>query len=454
MPPRKPQPLSRRTFLGRSLAGAIALTPLALLAPATSLATSPRPAAPTPVDEFDAGVATAWFDELLELIRATPGFSPPVASRALGYAGVALYESVLPGLRGRRSLAGLLTDLPPLPATGRNGGYAWPVVANAALAEITRSLFPTAPVDRLAAIERLEASVAAAAPRGVRERSIQRGQAIAQAIFTWSMTDGGHEGYLHSVDPAYVPPVGPGLWTPTPPSFLPPLQPRWGANRPFAARSASVTVAEPVPYSIEPGSACHAQGLEVHETVNHLTEEQLAIARFWSDDPRTTATPAGHSVSILTQVLRSRDTSLAEAVEGYARLGIALADAFISCWRTKYRHNVLRPISYIAAVIDPAWGGTLPLVTPPFPEYTSGHSVQSGAAAAVLSSMFGAVAFTDRTHEARGLAARSFASFDAAASEAAISRLYGGIHFRAAIERGLEQGRAIGEVAARLPLEA
>ncbi len=129
-----------------------------------------------------------------------------------------------------------------------------------------------------------------------------------------------------------------------------------------------------------------------------------------------------------------------------------MADAFVACWKTKYEHNLLRPITYVQAVIDPTWGNPLPLTTPPFPEYTSGHSVQSGAMAAVLGGLFGDVPFTDHTHDARGLPPRSFASFEAAAEEAAISRLYGGIHFRSAIERGLEQGACIGEDVLALPI--
>jgi hypothetical protein len=180
----------------------------------------------------------------------------------------------------------------------------------------------------------------------------------------------------------------------------------------------------------------------------HLTDEQHAIARFWSDDPGATPTPPGHSISILTQVIRMLDASLGQAADAYARVGVAVADAIIACWRTKYQFNLIRPVTYVRRVIDPAW--TPLLITPPFPEYTSGHSVQSGAAARVLTDLFGPVSFTDHTHDARGQPARSFSSFTDAAREAAISRLYGGIHFHAAIERGLEQGDCIGARATAL----
>ena len=177
--------------------------------------------------------------------------------------------------------------------------------------------------------------------------------------------------------------------------------------------------------------------------MNNLTDEQRAIALFWADDLGATATPPGHSISLTTQVLSQLAARLDIAAETYAKVGIAVADAFIRCWDTKYRYNLLRPVTYIQRLIDADW---LPLlVTPPFPEYTSGHSAQSGAAAEVLTDLFGPdFAFVDHTHDSRGLPARAFRSFFQAADEAAISRLYGGIHFRPAIERGLDQGRCVG----------
>jgi hypothetical protein len=339
-----------------------------------------------------------------------------------------------------------------MPGAGANAAYHWPTTASAAIAEILRLLFPGMLPERRAALEALEASVLGPAAPGLRDRSIERGQSVARAVFDWSRTDGGHEGYLRNFTDAYAPPVGPGLWAPTPPGLLRPLQPFWGTNRRFLGGAAEDDPGAPTPFSTDPESACFVEAFEVYATVNEVTANQLAIARFWSDDPGATETPPGHSLSILNQVLQTNQASLATAAEALARLGVAVADAFIACWTTKYRWNVLRPITYVRAHIDPAWGNPLPLVTPPFPEYTSGHSVQSGAAAAVLAGLFGAIPFTDHTHDARGLAPRSYVSFQDAAEEAAISRLYGGIHFRPAIENGLLQGRAIGDRAAALPL--
>jgi hypothetical protein len=407
-----------------------------------------------PVQEFDAEVASVWFDLSLELVRTTPGFSPPVASRAFGYAGVALYEALVPGMDGYRSLTGVLPGLTAVPAPGGNRAYDWPSVANSALAEVLRGLFPesrTAAIDDLES--RLDARMGNGLAPGIRERSRERGREVAATVVEWSRSDGGHEGYLRNF-PVYTPPVGPGLWVPTPPGFQPALQPYWGANRCLAiAGGADCPPGDHPAYSEDPRSSFFAEAYETYEAVGTLTPEQEEIARFWSDDPGQTATPPGHSISITTQVLRAEGSSLAAAAEAYAKVGIAVCDAFVACWYEKYVYNVVRPVTYIQRLIEPGWSPLL--TTPPFPEYPSGHSVQSGAAFQVLTDLFGeGYAFVDRTHDDRGLAPRSFGSFLEAAEEAAISRLHGGIHFRAAIVNGVTQGRCIGKAASALPIRA
>lgn len=444
--------MSRRALLRSAVAGAALATPLRWLA-SPALAVGAPSARPLPATQFDAIVATDWFDLVGRLIRGTPGYSPPVASRALGCLGVGLYEAVVPGIPDHVSLAGTLNELPAVPAA-TGVAYHWPSVANATLASMARTLFPTAPEALRAEIDELEAHLAGGVPVGILLRSVDRGRTVAAEVDRWARSDGGHEGYLRNFPSDYVPPAGPGFWVPTPPGFQAALQPTWGGNRCMAIDGAlACDPGPPPPFSTDAGSTFFAEALEVYETVNGLTPEQRQVALFWSDDPGQTATPPGHSISILGQLIRLQDRSLADAAAAYARMGIAVCDAFIACWRVKYRDNLLRPISYVRSHIDASWGDPLPLSTPPFPEYTSGHSVQSGAAAEVLTATFGTVAFTDHTHDARGLAPRSFSSFTAAAQEAAISRLYGGIHYRSAIDRGLEQGRCIGTVVAALPLQ-
>jgi PAP2 superfamily len=354
-----------------------------------------------------------------------------------------------------RSLGRVFRGLNGLPQARDDERYDWEASANAALASILRSLIPTAGAAELEALAELEAGferrLARHLPHRALVRSKWRGREVAARILAWSQGDGGHEGYVRNF-PAYTPPVGAGLWVPTPPGFSPALQPFWGANRTFALADArSPAPGDHPPYSEAAGSRFRQEAEEVYEAVNSLTPEQEVIARFWSDDPGETATPPGHSISITTQVLRRERASLATAAEAYARVGMAVSDAFVACWFQKYRYNLVRPVTYVRALIDPAW--TPVLITPPFPEYPSGHSVQSGAAFQVLTDLFGKrYGFVDHTHDDRGFRPRRFDSFLDAAREAAISRLYGGIHFRAAIDNGVFQGRRIGQAVSALPL--
>jgi hypothetical protein len=196
--------------------------------------------------------------------------------------------------------------------------------------------------------------------------------------------------------------------------------------------------------STQPGSPYYAQVLELYNTSKNLTAAQRTIANYWADGGQTIS-PPGHSLNITSIVLRDRKATLALAAEAYARVGIAVSDAFVSCWKCKFQFNWQRPITAVQAMLDPTWQPLL--TTPNFPEFVSGHASQSGAAAQVLADLFGPqTAFIDNTHQAKGAGyePRAFASFAAFADEAAMSRLYGGIHFRSANEVGLAEGQKLG----------
>jgi hypothetical protein len=299
---------------------------------------------------------------------------------------------------------------------------------------------------------RLRRSFEAADSPEILARSEAVGQAISAHIFDWSKTDGGAVITNMGFPLSYTLKPGPEHWVPTNAQGMQqvPLLPDWEKNRPFVMPdSATCDLPPPPAYSEDKASLYYKEAEEVYRTKNTLTDEQRAIARFWSDDPMLSPTPPGHWVSIVLQI-SEKDHMMAERTSDLlARVGMAVADAFIGCWHTKFEYDTVRPITYIRRVIDPKWE-TL-LITPPFPEYASGHSVQSGAASAVLSAALGkSYAFDDATHVEDGIPMRHFESFEAAAKEAAISRLYGGLHYRAAAERGLDQGRCIGAYAAGL----
>lgn len=412
-----------------------------------------------PATRYSAAVATEWFRVVLPAIQQTPGQSPPVAARTLAYLGLGLHEAIVAGVPDGRSLAGQLNELESLPPAQPDETLHWPTVANATLAALTRMLLPNAPADWMARFDALERNMPVAQPADFdpRERTPEviirsetHGRLLAMALMTWARTDGGHDvlgARRVRLDAGYVSPSGPGAWVPTPPRFARPLLPYWGANRPSMGGLQRCDPPGPPRYDEGPGSAFHREALEVHRASVQPTEEQRRVALYWADDPGKTPTPAGHWVWILTDLLRDGKADLAQAAERYARLGIALSDAFVATWRVKYALNVIRPVTYIQLVLDANWVPPL-METPAFPEYPSGHSVQSGAAAAVLEHFYGRdTAFEDRTHNDRGWGPKRFADFRSAAEEAARSRLYAGIHFRSAIEHGTEQGRCIGRLA-------
>lgn len=392
----------------------------------------------------------------LELVRHTPTYSPPVASRAFGYLYVTAYEAVAQGSPELRSLAGQLNGLGPLPPREDGAAYDEAVVLEAALATAVGALFHNTGPTGQRAMEnvgaRLSEGVAEGLDPEVIARSRAHGVAVAEHVLAWAGTDGGavieNMGFPLAMDLA----KDPGAWVPTSRIVQQqfPLLPSWGGNRPFAMPGGGACPLPPPPdYSEEKGSEFMAEAVEVLEVSRALTPEQEAVARFWSDDPMLSPTPPGHWISIATSILDEQDADLDRRVEVLAKLSVAMADAFIGCWHEKFRWNLLRPVTFIRAHLDPGFEPLL--ITPPFPEYPSGHSTQSGAAATVLTAVFGEpFAFTDRTHEEDGLPARSYPGFWAAAEEAAMSRLYGGIHFRSAVEQGLEQGRCVGAYAAAL----
>jgi hypothetical protein len=399
-------------------------------------------------DDVPSAVASVWFDQLYDLVT-TEHITAPSASRIYGLAAVTLYEAIVPGSRAHRSLVGQLHALTSVPQPTPEQPYHWPMVANTALAATIRALFPEASPPTLAAIEALEHAFAtefqARVPAVIYAHSVAQGQAVAEAVVAWAGTDG--FAALH--DCPYSPPVGPGLWEPTPPAFAPPLEPCWGQLRPLVLAASDECAPPPPPaYAADPASAFFARALDVYTTNVHLTEEQRTIAHFWADISGTTGTPPGHWIAIVGQIARNESLSLMAAAEAYVRVGLAVADAFIGCWQTKYTYNLLRPETYITRLIDPAW---LPLlVTPGFPSYTSGHATQSGAAATVLTAMFSVHPFTDTLHQDHGLEPplepRRFGSFDEAAEEAARSRLYAGIHYPFDNDHGLAQGRCVGQL--------
>lgn len=253
----------------------------------------------------------------------------------------------------------------------------------------------------------------------------------------------------------------PARWQPTPPGYMKGIEPHWSKIRPITLDSASQFKPAPHPeFSMNPNSQFYKEVVEIYEISENIREkgnnsEEIEIARFWDCNPFVSITkghymfaekkitPGGHWMGICKIANMKTESNFEQSVYAYTKTSIAIFDAFISCWDEKYRSNLIRPETLIKKHIDPEWKPILQ--TPPFPEYTSGHSVVSNAAAEVLTSIFGDdFNFLDTTEEIYGLPSRYFDSFYHAAKEATVSRMYGGIHYRSAVYEGVNQGQNVG----------
>lgn len=379
-------------------------------------------------------------------------FSPPVASRVYVYPSIAAYEVLQLNNPNYNPLSGQLTGLTPIPEP--DGEINYDLAAVDAFLRVGKALIFSE--DRIESLrDKLHKNIKKQAiDKKIFNNSIAYAEKAANHILDWTDKDNYKETrtfqkYTISSE-AYK-------WQPTPPGYMEAIEPHWNKIRPFVIDSAQQFTPElPTEFDMTKGSTFYQEVMEVYEVTQGMDDEKSEIASFWDCNPYVMnvrghvmfatkkVTPGGHWIGIVKIACRKEKADLMKSASAYALTSLALVDGFISCWDEKYRSNLIRPETVINTYIDEQW---LPLLqTPPFPEYTSGHSVISGAAAVALTSIFGEpFQFVDSTETKYGLPARSFNSFKEASDEAAISRLYGGIHYMPAITNGVVQGRALGK---------
>lgn len=382
-------------------------------------------------------------------------FSPPVASRINAYAAVAAYEALIPGHPEYRSLAGQLNGLTPCPAPEAGKEYCYPLASISALLTVGKKLiFSEGNVsDKQDSIfvefQRLNM------PPEVFDRSMAYGESVAQHIISWLKTDNYDQ--TRSAPKFSINTKDPARWVPTPPTYSDALEPHWNKIRPWVMDSAGQFKCLPhIPFSTDKNSEFFKAAMEDYEISKKLTDQEKETAVYWDCNPFEVTvsghlmvstkkiSPGGHWINIAAQVCKQTDKSMVETAEIYALVAVAVADGFISSWNEKFTSQLIRPVSYINLYIDPEW---MPFIeTPPFPEHTSAHATISAAAATVLTKFFGEpFQFTDSTETIFGMAPRTFNSFYEASDQAAMSRLYGGIHYRMGNEGGRMNGREIGK---------
>lgn len=414
----------------------------------------------TPTDRYSSDVSDEWYHLIMEIDRYSPGYRPPAASRAFAYIGLAAYEAAVPGMPEYNSMetsfAGL--TIPDFPV---NAEHHWGIAVNTAYASMIRVFYPHIVASHKAKIDALEKKYNEKFKVGISDivfqNSVSFGRSVALSVYSYSETDkDGHEAYKDPRPASYVPPVtgsnGERLWQPTWPDYTRALFPYWGKVRPFALKEGDKIARPPIQWSNDPNSKFYNQAKETMIWVNDGTDQDQWIAEFWSDDNfELTFEPAARIISLTHQMSKEEKLNLAQAVELYAKLGMAICDAGIAVWNSKYIYNVERPIDYIRRNIDPNWKTILnnPIakvygMTPEFPAYPSGHSGFAGAGTGILSDFFGNnKKFTDYSHHDRvefRSDPRTYNQILDIGIENAYSRLPLGVHYRMDCDEGIRLG--------------
>jgi len=383
-------------------------------------------------------------------------FSPIVASRNYYYANVAAYEVIAAGYPDQyHSLSGQLNGLKNVPQAPKDKVVDFEFAALLAFCKLGEAVtFPAGSmkyyVDSLNMLAKDHGM-----PKDIFENSVAFADTVSAAIMQWSRKDN----YLQTrTYPKYSVIDTPGRWVPTPPAYTSAMEPSWRMIRPAVMDSANQFIPpRPPKFSLEKNSSFFKEMMAVKNAGDSLTDEQRHIAEFWDDNPfklnvtghvmfgTKKFSPPGHWMSIVGIAAKDSKADFPKTVYAYAITSIALFDAFIQCWDEKYRSNNVRPETVINKYIDPEWRPTLQ--TPPFPEYTCGHSTCSSAAAEALTSAFGDnFAYTDTTELEFGIKSRSFTSFRQAADENNWARFYGGIHYHNSCIVSTEYGKKVGSL--------
>jgi membrane-associated phospholipid phosphatase len=391
---------------------------------------------------FSSDVVVSWLNMQLQMVKVPlpAGTAGQGTDRCQAYCGIALYEAVVPGMPAYQSLFGQLTDFPAMPSTEPGKAYNWAASANAALAEMNRRLFPATANANKTAMTNLEnswqATYAAETDPSTMERSIAFGKEVATRVFNWAATDGSATAY-----PPYVPPVGAGLWIPT--ASTPAVNPYASQMRLLVPGAADNTTLQPPPtFSTVPGSPFYNMVKEVYDATRNLTDDQKALADYFKDVPGYT--PGGTYLALMTQALDLTKPMLDMAALTYVKVGLATRDAGTILFRNKYLFNVMRPVTYIKAYIDATWSTYVP--TPNHPEFPSGHSTSGGAILEMMSKMFGEdFHITLHTYDYLHYPARTYSSFTQLSNDISDSRFYGGLHYRATLDKSTAQGKKVAD---------
>ena len=386
-------------------------------------------------------------------------FSPPVASRIFVYPNIAAFEIIAQNSKTYTSLQNQIKGLDSIPVLDPKSGVNQPLAALIAHMEVSKQLVFSEEL-----VEKFRDSLYKKwqdENSDEFEISKEYGLKVAERVKKWMGKDNYKQTRTLSKFSVYA--NQPGRWQPTPPAYMDAIEPHWREIRTLVMDSASqFKPVPPAPFSLVKSSPFFKQVQEVYDISLEMIKKgdssnEIKIAQFWDCNPYVTVsqghmvfakkkiTPGAHWMGITKIACKKSNADFNKTVYAYTKTSIGIFESFISCWDEKFRSNVVRPETVINQNIDEKWKPLLQ--TPPFPEYTSGHSVVSTSSSTILTSIFGEdFAYTDDTELPFGLPERKYKSFTEASEEAAVSRFYGGIHYRASIENGSTQGKRVGDL--------
>lgn len=382
-------------------------------------------------------------------------FPPIVASRNYTYANVAAYECIAAGDSNYISLAGQLKGLFALPKPPANTSIDFHLAALFACTKVGNAVtFPEGSMMGYYDDLKIMAD-SAGMSSSMLKNTIAFSDSIVAAILKWSSKDKYAE--TRSSERYTVMDI-PGRWVPTPPAYANALEPYWSEIRPMVLDSVNEFMPPPPPdYNVtDKNSKYYKEVIKIRDAIDSISPEQQHIAEFWDDlNAKLNVnghvmfmtkkfSPTGHWQNIVGIAAEKANADFNTTVYAYAKTSIAMFDAFIQCWNVKYKYNTVRPETVINRYFDQNWRPILQ--TPPFPEYTCGHTTVSAAAAEALTSVFGDhLSYTDTTELEFGIKNRSFTSFRQAAEENIWARFYGGIHFHNSCIISNQEGKLVGE---------
>ena len=397
-------------------------------------------------------ITNRWLTECLDLTKNCVGYSAPVSARSFAYLSVGFYECAVENQEDCSSLSNQLDGYVRTSWAKNKNTIYWPHVCNYFSYSLIKQLYANMPPSNLKKVQLLKDSIYKDYKNETTQQQIKLSEEYATKLLIdikqWADADGGNSSYNKNFPSSFGSPKCLSCWETTFPGYLKALQPYWGNNRLLLKSNSDVTnfIKSPI-FSTDTNSAFYKDALSVFKNYESNKKNSELIAEYWDDAAGYSGTPSGHLFFLAKQLVSEHNFELKKALQFYVLLGISVNDAFIVCWQQKYKYNLLRPITYIQRYISPNFNTIIP--TPPFPEFPSGHSMQSGAAGEVfkffLSDTLKIIDVANKNRVDINGEPRAFKNINEMIEEISKSRFYGGIHFMNTLNQSVEYGKKIGQ---------